>query len=80
MTNDGRTTIDTVEILRLKGIFDRNYNFSVQIKKSEHALGLCLDMKPFVRGQVDGHMVIRPTFGEKVIVIPKLSKDGMSLG
>ena len=47
---------------------------------SEHALGLCSDLKPFVRGQVDGHMVIRPTFGEKVIVIPKLSKDGMSLG
>ncbi len=47
---------------------------------SEHASGLSSDLKPFVRGQVDGHMVIRQTFGEKVIVIPKLSKDGMSLG
>ena len=28
-------------------IFDRNNNFSVQIKKSEHALGLCSDMIAF---------------------------------
>jgi hypothetical protein len=57
VTKDGRTDhrhCRNIEIGR--PIFDQKYNFSVQIKKSEHASGLCSDMKPFVRGQVDGHV------------------------
>jgi hypothetical protein len=55
VTNDGRTTIDTVEILRLKGISIESTIFQFKLM-SEHALGLCLDLQPFVRGQVDGHI------------------------
>ena len=48
--------------------FDRKYNFSVQIKKSEHALGLCSDMKPFVRGQVDGHIGLEGSQLENIVI------------
>jgi len=57
VTNDGRTTIDTVELLSdCKTYFRSKIQFFQFKLISEHALGLCSDLKPFVRGQVDGHV------------------------
>ena len=55
MPKNGRT-IDTVEILRLEDLFPIESTIFQFKLMSEHALGLCSDLKPFVRGQVDGHI------------------------
>ena len=55
VTNDGRTDHQPcrkIEIFQFK-------------QMSEHALGLCSDLKPFVRGQVDGHVVYRADIWRK---------------
>jgi hypothetical protein len=65
-------TIDPVEILSdWKTYFWSIYNFSVQTNVWAR-FRLCSDLKPFVKGQVDGQVYIEQTFGEVVIVIPNL--------
>ena len=47
MTNDGRTTIDTVEILRSEDLFSIEITIFQFKLMSEHALGLCSDLITF---------------------------------
>jgi hypothetical protein len=35
---------------------------------SEHASGLCSDLKPFVRGQVDGHIGLKGSQLENIVI------------
>ena len=47
MKKDGRTTIDTVEILRLEDLFSIEITIFQFKLMSEHALGLCSDLITF---------------------------------
>ena len=47
MTNDGRTTIDTVETLRSEDLFSIEITIFQFKLMSEHALGLCSDLIAF---------------------------------